>query len=403
MKKISFILILIFISLLLSCTANISGEIDYIVGYYAKNSAETFWDISALCYAGEDMTKYNIEPFLTTEVDESDYSALSGKVIGLKMLESTGYDISQYNSDHYIEVLQKLTEDDDANGYSLPILQRLYGIYALKLAGTSYSEENIHKFAEHVLTYQQEDGGFSTFSDIGDVDTTSFVIPLLIYLRDDNDFASAVSKASIYLRNTKNSDDTYSSFGASNSNTTASALSALMALGFTEKDADIGDISLALATFRLPDGSYSHQMYGNTNKLSCAQSLIAYCDFANKDSLWLSVLRGEFTPKNVTLNIVGLDGDIKETHNIAISKNETAFDIFAKVCKKENIIYTIRGTGAGVYIVSVNNVGEFEHGPESGWIYTVNGESISVGCNSYVPANNDVIEFKYITEYEDNI
>lgn len=401
MKKIAFLLILLFVPFLFACTANTSGEIGYITGYYKAHEASTFWDITALCYADDNISEYNIEPFLKAQTDETDYGAVSGRVIGLKMLEARGYDITEYNIAHYAELLESLTLKDDTEGYTLPILQRLYGIYAIKLAGIEYPEDKLVEYGRHILTFQCVDGGFSTFSESGDVDTTAFLIPLLVYLRENDGFSTPVSKATNFLRNAKNKDDTYSSFGTANSNSTACALSALTALGYTSKDADIGDISLALATFRLGDGSYSFQRYGQTSALSCAQALIAYRDFSNTGSLWLSILNGEFNTASsaVTVSIIGPEQAFYENRALPFKDGETALDLFIKTCQSQSIAYSLKGS----YIASVNGIAEFDYGAQSGWIYTVNGESMSVGCDSYLPKDGDIIEFKYITEYEENI
>ncbi|MBE6687853.1 MAG: hypothetical protein E7588_01090 [Ruminococcaceae bacterium] len=239
------------------------------------------------------MTEYNIRPFLDADVSHNDFAGISEKIIGLKMLEISGYDISPYNLEYLKEALTELTAEDDKNGYKLPIFERIFGLYAFKLAGIEYSEDAIESYARHILTFQKEDGGFSAHSDTGDTDTTSAIVPLLVYLRDKDGFSEAISSSSGFLRRAKNKDDTYSYSGTANSSSTATALSALLALGFTNQDEDIGDISLALATFRLPDGSYSYDKYGRTDLLCCAQALIAYHDFATESSLWLSVLQNE--------------------------------------------------------------------------------------------------------------
>ena len=292
MKKIIFCLILVAVTFLVACTANTSNELKHITGYYSRTDVSTFWDVTALAYAGEDLTSYDVTPFLNAQVAEDDYSALSGRIIGLKMLEKGGYDISSHNLDELSEKLLSLTEKDDADGYVLPALQRLYGIYALKLSDSGYSEENIKSFASHLLSSTRlEDGGFSAFSKTkSDVDTTAFIIPLLCYFDDDKVFADAVKGAANFIKRSKNKNDTYSSFGSENSNSTASALSALIAAGYTKEDDDILNISLALSTFRLANGGYSYTLYSEATPLSCAQALIAFCDLANQSSLWLSVL-----------------------------------------------------------------------------------------------------------------
>lgn len=292
MKKIIFCFILVAVTFLFSCTANTSNELKHITGYYSRNEISTFWDVTALSYAGEDMSAYNLTPFLTAQVPEDDYGALSGRIIGLKMLEKSGYDISSHNIDELSEKLLLLTQKDDADGYVLPSLQRLYGIYALKISDSDYSDESIKSFATHLLnSIKLDDGGFSAFSKTkSDIDTTAFIIPLLCYFDDDKVFASALKDATNFIKRSKNKNDTYSSFGAENSNSTASALSALIAAGYTKEDDDILNISLALSTFRLANGGYSYKLYSEATPLSCAQALIAFCDLANQSSLWLSIL-----------------------------------------------------------------------------------------------------------------
>lgn len=294
MKRLIFFLISVAITVtfLFSCSANTSNEIKHIAGYYSKHEASTFWDVTALVYAKQNITEYNISPFLSAQFSDDDYGAISGRIIGLKMLEKSGYDISSQNLDDLVAKLTVLTEKDDSAGYVLPALQRLYGIYALKISNADYSEDSIKAFAMHLInTFKLEDGGFSTYSKTSsDIDSTAFILPLLCYLDDDKTFADAVKGASNFLKRSKNKNDTYSSFGTENSNSTASALSALIAAGYTKEDDDILNISLALSTFRLANGGYSYKLYSEATPLSCAQALIAFCDFANQDSLWLSIL-----------------------------------------------------------------------------------------------------------------
>ena len=294
MKKLIFSLfyIAVTVAFLFSCTANTTNERKHITGYYSKNEVSTFWDVVALSYAGEDMTAYNITPFLSEQISDDDYAALSGRIIGLKMLEKSGYDISSQDLNTLISNLKELTEKDDSEGYTLPALQRLYGIYALKISDSDYSEDKIKSFATHLLnSFKLEDGGFSTYSKTSsDIDTTAFILPLLCYLNDNKAFADAAKGASNFIKRSKNKNDTYSSFGTENSNSTASALSALIAAGYTREDDDILNISLALSTFRLANGGYSYKLYSQVSPLSCAQALIAFCDLANQSSLWLSIL-----------------------------------------------------------------------------------------------------------------
>lgn len=50
------------------------------------------------------------------------------------------------------------------------------------------------------------------------------------------------------------------------------------------------------------------------------------------------------------------------------------------------------------YIEGINNIFEMDFGKASGWIYTVNGESPSVGCANYKLSDGDETEWHYTCE-----
>jgi hypothetical protein len=47
------------------------------------------------------------------------------------------------------------------------------------------------------------------------------------------------------------------------------------------------------------------------------------------------------------------------------------------------------------YISGINYIYEFDFGDLSGWTYTVNGKTPSVGASQYTLKDGDVIEWKY--------
>ena len=57
-----------------------------------------------------------------------------------------------------------------------------------------------------------------------------------------------------------------------------------------------------------------------------------------------------------------------------------------------------RSTGYGLYIEGINGRFEFDEGPTSGWVYTVNGERTSSSCDKYEVKAGDVIVWKYVDE-----
>ena len=57
-----------------------------------------------------------------------------------------------------------------------------------------------------------------------------------------------------------------------------------------------------------------------------------------------------------------------------------------------------RNTGYGLYIEGINSRFEFDEGPTSGWVYTVNGERTSSSCDKYEVKEGDEIVWTYTEE-----
>lgn len=54
-----------------------------------------------------------------------------------------------------------------------------------------------------------------------------------------------------------------------------------------------------------------------------------------------------------------------------------------------------QSTSMGVYISSIQGLGAFDGGPQSGWIYLVNGSVPNVGASSYTLHGGDTILWRY--------
>ena len=47
------------------------------------------------------------------------------------------------------------------------------------------------------------------------------------------------------------------------------------------------------------------------------------------------------------------------------------------------------------YISSINSISEGDCGPQSGWMYSVNGDYPGVGCTKYTLSDGDSIRWRY--------
>ena len=92
------------------------------------------------------------------------------------------------------------------------------------------------------------------------------------------------------------------------------------------------------------------------------------------------------------------DGIILDTTEFAIEENESVYDILTEAAQKYNIQLENTGAEGMVYIAGINYLYEFAFGDLSGWMYYVNGEEPSVGCDEYILSNGDTIEWLYTCE-----
>ena len=95
--------------------------------------------------------------------------------------------------------------------------------------------------------------------------------------------------------------------------------------------------------------------------------------------------------------LVPEDGILLETVEVEFSGGESVFDVFRKVLREEKIHFEYVDASAydSVYIEGIGNIYEFECGPQSGWMFSVNGIYPGLGCSAYTLADGDVIVFNY--------
>ena len=95
--------------------------------------------------------------------------------------------------------------------------------------------------------------------------------------------------------------------------------------------------------------------------------------------------------------LVPEDGILLETREVEFTAGQSVFDVFRKVLREEKIHFEYVDASAydSVYIEGIGNLYEFDCGPQSGWMYSVNGIYPGLGCSAYTLADGDVIVFRY--------
>ena len=89
------------------------------------------------------------------------------------------------------------------------------------------------------------------------------------------------------------------------------------------------------------------------------------------------------------------DGVILSKTSVTIKEGQTVFDILKSILAKKKIQMRSEGSKKTAYVQEINNLGEFDGGPTSGWMYCVNGYYPMVSSGEYELADGDVIEWNY--------
>ncbi len=88
-------------------------------------------------------------------------------------------------------------------------------------------------------------------------------------------------------------------------------------------------------------------------------------------------------------------GDIVGTMNVLLQKGDTAFTLLKRVVDEKGISINYIGNGPTLYVQAIDGLGEFDGGPLSGWMYSVNGEYPNHSAGTYFLNDGDEMRWRY--------
>ena len=82
---------------------------------------------------------------------------------------------------------------------------------------------------------------------------------------------------------------------------------------------------------------------------------------------------------------------------VEFTGGDSVFDVFRQTLRSEKLHFEYVDASAydSVYIEGIGNLYEYDCGPRSGWMYSVNGIHPGLGCSAYTLADGDAIVFLY--------
>lgn len=112
------------------------------------------------------------------------------------------------------------------------------------------------------------------------------------------------------------------------------------------------------------------------------------CDTILEDPELLDPAKAPYVPA---------DGVILPVTTVSFTTGETVFDILKRVCDAAEIPleYSWTPLYSSYYVEGIQHLYEFDCGPQSGWMYQVNGVFPNYGCSAYEIQDGDAIVWAY--------
>lgn len=350
-------------------------------------------------------------------------SGLSSSVLGLSAL---GFDPEQITTLSNTSLaagsaLNKTNLEGAKKGWFSTVAP--YVLLALQ-QGTFSNGQLEGQLVDYLLSLKLPDGGWG-WSTTGDGDTTAMIIQGLSTSSREDAQKACVGGVDWLAKEFKNKKG--STFG--NANTDAMVILALAAMGINpDSDARFtkGEDSLVdgFLSYLTPDGKGFQGPSGEVNDFATKQGLLALVaaeqvavqnkpfqafDFTGISKIPVKAtdpgekpveppVEGETITVSVTIQ-ADTENWLSDKH-VTVSKGSNVCTAFVKALEGTGI--TQVGAEKG-YIRSISKDGktleEFGAGPNSGWLYEVDGKRPSVGITSYTLSGRENIRFYYTKDW----
>ena len=315
--------------------------------------------------------------------------------------------------------------DKSASAWSAP-----YTLAAYNQADFTGTQNYEQQLVEALLRAQKADGSWDEW---GTIDTTANVLAGLAFYAGDSRVKTAIDKAVDYLATQLGESGIYSdAFSGPNANSTAMVIIGLTAVGVDpEKDARFSRNGLSVVEGLMSFALANNTGFGFTDNISyndaateqSFRALIALTQFraAGKAFNVYDFSAGKTEPAyasgtgetekppeeptqgediTVTVTISTPDGTWL-SRSVTVKKGSTVYHAFAKALEGSGI--TAVGAESG-YIRSMTKggvtYGEFTAGPNSGWLYKVNGRLPSLPLTQQAVADKDYVLWYYTSDWK---
>lgn len=146
------------------------------------------------------------------------------------------------------------------------------------------------------------------------------------------------------------------------------------------------DSGLELGTDYRLAASPKLELVSQNPENTCSVTIVCDTILENLDNLVKE--KAPYVPKNAVI--------LPETQ-VEFTEGETVFEVLNRACEayELQIEYSWTPLYNSYYIEGINHLYEFDCGPQSGWMYKVNGWFPNYGCSEYKLKDGDTIVWCY--------
>ena len=112
--------------------------------------------------------------------------------------------------------------------------------------------------------------------------------------------------------------------------------------------------------------------------------------------LFLSACGSPGEEISCTLSVYAGGRAVLAETEIVFNEGWTVLDLLKKATRDAGIPMEYTGAGGTAYVKGIDNLYEFDEGPESGWVYTVNGETRGESAGAFKPGPGDAVVWRYV-------
>lgn len=261
-----------------------------------KKEINSQWEAMVLYLLGEEVSKDYIENIILKEIKSNSgkYNTITELEKNILLLNKLGYNVTDIEGINLLECL--ITSENIEKQGSNGVIFALISLNSInkEIVKSIYDKdlENVwttDKLIETILSYQNEDGGFSLVKgNDSSIDITAMAISSLATNLEFKGVKESIDRSVEFLNTSYKESDGFKSDGELNSESLAQVIIALTYLNMDPSNFNEVNLIEELLTYKTEDNKFSHLLGEESNNMATEQAnlaLIAYDKYLNSESL----------------------------------------------------------------------------------------------------------------------